>query len=144
MSLRPLRCLILILAAALSACATRSDLDEDNRVPTNYKAEITAYLRTYLNDPTDLRDAAVAQPLLVSFGPGQRYVVCLRFNAKNSDGKYAGVLDTAAVFNGGRLYRFLDLTPDETASDAALRAQVREGCKAATYQPFPELQHLTR
>jgi len=144
MALRSLRCSILILTLALTACATERDLTQDNRVPTNYKADILAFLRTYLNDPTNVRDASASQPTLQHVGAGDRYVVCVRFNARKSDGKYGGVLDTAAIFNGGKLYSFIDLTPDETASDAELRTQQRNLCKTATFQPFPELEHLTR
>ena len=106
MALRSLRCSILILTLALTACATERDLTQDNRVPTNYKADILAFLRTYLNDPTNVRDASASQPTLQHVGAGDRYVVCVRFNARKSDGKYGGVLDTAAIFNGGKLYSF--------------------------------------
>jgi hypothetical protein len=144
MPLRPLRCSVIVFAAALSACAGQREVVEDNRVPANYKGDIVAFLRTYLNDPTNVREAAVGQPSLQRVAGATRYTVCVRFNARGSDGKYAGPLDTAALFDAGRLYSFINLTPDETASDAAIRAQLRDVCKAAAYQPFPELEHMTR
>jgi len=138
------RCSVIVLVAVLSACAGERDLREDNRTPVNYKADILAFLRTYLNDPTNVREAAVSQPALQRVGGIERYTVCVRFNARKTDGKYAGLIDTAAIYNGGKLYSFVDLTPDETAPDAAVRAQLRDLCKTAAYQPFPELEHLTR
>jgi hypothetical protein len=138
-------CLPLVLAAGIAACAGQPDPFERVMAPANYKSEILAFLRTYLNDPTHVREAGVAQPSLQRVGRDERYVVCVRFNARRSDGKYAGLLETAALFNpSGKLDRFLDLTPDETAADAALRTQLGGPCKAAAYQPFPELERLTR
>ena len=91
-----------------------------------------AFMRTYLNDPTHVRGAAVSQPQLKPIGPGERYVACVRYNAR-LDGKYAGSKDGAATYVSGKLDRFLD-TPIE----------VREMCKDVTYGPFPELETLTR
>lgn len=138
----------LLACAALlgvSACASQGDLSERSQAPTSYRNDIVAFLRTYLNDPTNVREAAVAPPSLQRVGSENRYVACVRFNARRLNGRYGGLLNTAAVFNTtGRLDRFIDLTPDETAPDAAVRNQLREGCMAAAYQPFPELEGLTR
>jgi hypothetical protein len=145
MTLRTLRVATLLLAAGLTSCASdQKDLFSSNPNPTNYRADILSFLRSYLNDPTNVRDASVTQPILRRMNGFDRYVVCLRFNARKSDHSYAGIVDTAAVFGGGRLDRFIDLTPDETASDAALRKELGEVCKAAAFQPFPELERLTR
>ena len=147
MPLRLLRCTTLLLAAGLAACAGAGQPNpfERNVPPSDYKADILAFLRTYLNDPTNVRQASVAPPSLQRVGREERYVACVRFNARKSDGRYAGLIDTAAVFStSGRLDRFLDLTPDETAADAALRESLGATCKTAAYQPFPELERLTR
>jgi hypothetical protein len=136
-----------LLAAFLAACAGASQNNpfERNVAPTDYKGDILAFLRTYLNDPTHVRQASLTQPSLQRVGPEERYVACVRFNARKSDGRYAGLIDTAAVFNpSGRLDRFIDLTPDETAADAALRESLGATCKTAAHQPFPELERLTR
>lgn len=138
---------MVLLAATLTACASGGfnlTQSRDNIPPANYRADILAFLRTYLNDPTNIREAALSQPAILRVGSTPRYVACVRFNAKNSRGQYAGLIDTAAVFEAGKLSRFIDLTPDETAQDAAIRAQLREPCGQATYAPFPELQQLTR
>jgi hypothetical protein len=137
--------LILGLALLLGACAhghhtsdaAGGDDDEEiNAFPTNYKPEILAAMHVYLNDPTGIRDAGIAEPTLKSVGNAKRYVVCLRFNAKTRfDAKknstdYAGVKESAAIFVAGRFDRFA-----ETA---------REPCADATYAPFPELERLSR
>lgn len=100
-----------------------------NVAPANYRAEILAYQRSYLNDPTGIRNAAISQPALKSVGSAERYVVCVRFNAKNAAGAYGGVRDHLAIFLAGKLDQ-MGLT--------------REQCKDAAYEPFPELERLTR
>jgi hypothetical protein len=130
------------VAASLGGCATEtgpsaSELkarwDAENVYPQGYRQDLLAFLRTYLNDPSHVRSASVSQPQLKYIGPGDRYVSCVRFNARNSDGKYLGSKDGAAIYMSGKLDRFLD-----TAKD------VRELCKEVAYAPFPELEKLTR
>lgn len=111
----------------------RANWEAQNVVPAHYKQDLLAYLRTYLNDPTQIRGAAVSSPQRKVVGPGERYITCVRFNARKSDGKYAGSKDGVAVYMSGKLERFFD-TP----------RQVRELCKDAAYAPFPELEKLTR
>ena len=131
-----------VAAAALGGCATEvgpsaSELkarwDAENVYPARYQQDLIAFLRTYLNDPSRIRDAAVSQPQLKYIGPGDRYVACVRYNARNSDGKYMGSKDGAAVYVSGKLDRFLDTVQT-----------VRALCKDATFAPFPELERLTR
>jgi hypothetical protein len=123
--------LLLGAALGLGGCGHhhRSD-DEINVLPTNYKAEILAGMHAYFNDPTGIRDAGIAEPVLKPVGGPMRYVVCVRFNAKQSGTTYAGVRDFAAVFLDGRFDRFIE-TP-------------RQQCDGATYAPFPELERLSR
>ncbi|MGH9694357.1 MAG: hypothetical protein ACRD5Z_09465 [Bryobacteraceae bacterium] len=125
------------MALCAGGCADHShrqaDADSDdviNTVPKNYKADILAAMHAYFNDPTGIRDAAIAEPALKSVGGPTRYVVCVRFNAKLHGTTYAGVRDFAAVFVAGRFDRFVE-TP-------------REQCAAAAYAPFPELEKLSR
>ena len=100
-----------------------------NVFPENYRAEILAYQRSYLNDPTGIRSAAISQPALRKVGSVERYVVCVRFNAKAAGGTYASMRDHLAIFLAGKLDQM---------------AVTREECKEATYGPFPELERLTR
>jgi len=130
------------VAVALGGCATEtgpsaSELkarwDAQNVFPQGYRQDLLAFLRTYLNDPSHVRSASVSQPQLKYIGPGDRYVACVRYNARNSDGKYVGSKDGAAIYVAGKLDRFLDTPKD-----------VRELCKEVAFVPFPELERLTR
>jgi hypothetical protein len=106
-----------------------------NAYPANYKSDIEAAMRAYLNDPTGIRDAAISEPVLkpASSSMPERYVACLRFNAKKSATVYAGPKEVAAVFLAGRFDQFIDTPKDE-----------QELCAGATYAPFPELEKLPR
>jgi len=130
------------VAVALGGCATEtgpsaSELkarwDAENVYPQGYRQDLLAFLRTYLNDPSHVRSASVSQPQLKYIGPGDRYVACVRYNARNSDGKYVGSKDGAAIYVAGKLDRFIDTSKD-----------VRELCKEVAFVPFPELERLTR
>jgi hypothetical protein len=138
------RLLACLAAAVLAGCATdigptsaelKARWDAENIYPQNYRQDLLAFLRTYLNDPAHVRGAAVSQPQLKYIGPGDRYVSCVRFNARNTDGKYVGSKDGAATFVSGKLERFFD-TPRELRE--------LELCKDAAFAPFPELERLTR
>jgi hypothetical protein len=63
-------------------------------------------------------------------GPPERYTVCVRYNAKDFDGRYAGVKQGMAVYMHGRFDRFV--------------AQPHGPCDEADYKPFPELEALGR
>jgi hypothetical protein len=103
---------------------------EDQKYPANYRLELLAFLRTYLNDPRGVREAVIAEPAQKKVGGRLRYVVCLRFNARSSGGAYAGVKERAAMYIDGRFDRMIE--------DAG------ELCEGATYAPFPEMEKLTR
>jgi hypothetical protein len=131
-----------LATASLGGCATeigpssselKANWDAQNVFPERYRQDLLAFLHTYLNDPSHIRDAGVSQPQLKYIGPGDRYVACVRYNARNTDGKYQGSKDGAATYVSGKLDRFLD-TPKE----------VRELCKDVAFAPFPELEKLTR
>jgi hypothetical protein len=121
--------MLLVGACAHHRADDGSD-EEINAFPTNYKPDILGAMHVYLSDPTGIRDSAISQPMLKSVGNANRYVVCLRFNAKKSRKDYAGVKELAAVFLAGHFDHFV-----ETAS---------EQCAGASYAPFPELEKLSR
>jgi len=100
--------------------------------PDNYKSDILAAMHAYLNDPTGIRDAEIAAPVLKDVSGGTRYIVCLRFNGKQSNGAYAGDQQIAAVFLAGRFDDFLDA------------AAAKAPCAGSAYTPFPELGQLKR
>jgi hypothetical protein len=124
----------LLAVTPLAGCATtteRAELEARINVePTSYKADIIAFLRTYLNDPTQIREAGISEPMLKTVGTQNRYVVCLRYNAKTSLGRHAGARDRMAVFASGRFDRIVE--------------NAREQCKDVALAPFPELERLTR
>jgi hypothetical protein len=123
-----------MLASALVLVACSSDqaviVSDPNIMPQNYRSDILAFLRTYLNDPTRIRTASISDIALRDAGRGQRYAVCLRFNARKSNGEYDGLKERIVFFLSGRL---------DTMAEAR-----REQCANADYQPFPELEALTR
>ncbi len=146
-----MRWLILVVAVALGGCAgspwgesdsQRAAEEAKNIPPVNYKADLVAFMRTYLNDPTNVRGAMIAQPAMTTVGTINRFVACLRFNAKSSNGQYAGIKDTAAVFISGKLDRMIELS--SSGEEAERNKPLREFCSAAAYQPFPELERLAR
>ena len=134
-----MRWLVLAAAVVLGACAGighdefKERWEAQNIAPTDYKADLLAFLRSYLNDPTNIRSAAVAEPKRKVVGAGERYVVCVRYDARKSGGGYAGLKEGMAIFVAGKLDRFVD-NPLE----------MRDTCKDAVYAPFPELQRLSR
>ena len=101
--------------------------------PQNYRAEIVQLMRTYLNDPTGVRDAYVSEPTQRAIDGANRYSSCVRYNAKKVGGQYAGSRDSLVLFRSGRLDRIVD-------TDLLVRAQ----CKDAAYVPFPEMQNMSR
>jgi len=131
---------ILMLPIALAACAGSDDsrpisFTDDRGVsnqpfPNNYRAEILAFMRTYLNDPAGVHDAAMADPVQRTVGGRLRYVSCLRFTPRESDGSYGQLRERAILYVDGRLDRLV-----ENASDA---------CAGADYAPFPALQTMVR
>ena len=151
---------LLPMAVALAACTTelgptqaelRSNWDAQNVFPQNYKTDLLAFLRTYLNNPVGIRSASVSAPVLKKAGPGERYVVCITYNARDTFGKYTGPKEAVAVFVSGKLDRFAELGRErsqtgEAEGEASAERQraPREMCKDATFAPFPELEALRR
>ena len=134
------RAAILLLPIALAACASSDEsksitFTDDRGVanqpfPSNYRAEILAFMKTYLNNPVGVRDAAMADPVQRTIGGRLRYVSCLRFAARESDGSYREPRERAVLFVDSRLDRVI-----ENAS---------EPCAGLAYAPFPDLEKMTR
>jgi hypothetical protein len=129
---------ILLLSVALAGCAGSDEGREiafDNGTaiqpfPDNYRSELLAFMRTYLNNPVGVHDAAMAEPVQRTVGGRVRYVSCLRFTPRESDGSYGNPRERAVLYVNGRLDRLV-----ENASDI---------CSGAAYAPFPDLEKLTR
>jgi hypothetical protein len=125
----------LALLGLIAGCAdgpSASALRDARIFPANYRAELLAYLRNSLNDPTNVRSAYLSEPTLVRLQGEERYATCVRFDAKNSYGGYRGSRDHLVTYFGGKLEYFAELRPE--AGD--------ERCKTASYVPFPELEQL--
>jgi hypothetical protein len=133
------RAAILLLPILLAAC-----LGDDGRTsafidtggdgnqpfPDNYRAEIPAFMKTYLNNPVGVHDAVLAAPVQRTVGGHVRYVTCLRFTPRESDGSYGAARERAILYINGRLDRIV-----ENAADI---------CAGSVYASFPELEKLTR
>jgi hypothetical protein len=121
--------LVPALAMALGACSSSKTPEVDpNIVPTDYKQEILNTLTRSLDDPTNLRDAYISDPVLTSTGTNRRYTACVRFNARDVSHRYTGSTDRIAYFFGGHLNQLVEAT--------------KEQCGNAAYKPFPELEKL--
>lgn len=143
--MRPL-CALAALAALVAGCATDPgsvQVGNPNAPPVKYREEILAYLKAYINDPTGIRDAAITEPAIQSHHAGmggqgigsgpmkvERYTVCVRYNAKNSIGRYEGTRDRVVLFLAGKLDTMTLARGDQ--------------CKDAIWRPFPELEKLRR
>jgi hypothetical protein len=131
---------VVLLPIALTACAGGetsggTSFTSDRGVaeqpyPNNYRAEILAFMHTYLNNPVGVREAMMAEPVQRTVGGRIRYVSCLRYAAQDSDGSYHSAGERAVVYVDGRLDRIIE--------------KGAEVCSGVTYAPFPELQGMSR
>jgi hypothetical protein len=131
---------ILLLTMALAACAGSDEgrgisYTDDRGVanqpfPNNYKSEILSFMKTYLNNPVGVRDAAMAEPVQRVVGGRLRYISCLRFTARDAEGTYREPRERAILYVDGRLDRIVD--------------NASEPCAGAAYAPFPDLEKMTR
>jgi hypothetical protein len=135
------RVAILLLPIALVACAGADEegrdagltIDSGSAIqpfPPNYRTELLAFMKTYLNNPVGLHDAAMAEPVQRNVGGRSRYVSCVRFTPRESDGSYRERQERAILYVNGRLDRVID--------------KATEVCAGAVYAPFPDLEKLTR
>ena len=76
------------------------------------------------------RQAAIAEPVQRTVNGRVRYVSCLRFAERQSDGSYHEPRERAVLFVDGRLDRMI---PNGT-----------EECAGVAYAAFSELEKLTR
>lgn len=98
--------------------------------PTNYKQDLLSFFKTYLNNPVGVRDAMMAEPVQRTVGGRLRYISCVRYTAKDFDGKYTAPQEKAVAYVDARLDRVID--------------NAAELCAGASYVPFPEMQTMTR
>ena len=123
-------CLLSVLTLAVAGCSSSGKAPEEdpNVFPSSYKDEILLTMTTSLEDPTNVRDAYISDPVISTVGKDRRYTVCVRSNSRNANKEYSGSKDRIAFFYGGHLNQLVDAT--------------KEQCGNAAYKPFPELEKL--
>jgi hypothetical protein len=133
-------------AAEYEAEARRKVIEGQNVMPQNYKPDLLAFMRSYLNNPENVRSASLSQPQRLMVERTERYAACVRYDAKNSAGRYLGLRDHLAVFVSGKFDRMIELgrVAQEGTPESELYRPLREYCASAAYQPFPELEQLRR
>ncbi len=102
--------------------------------PSNPRAAALSYVRQTYFDPYSVRDASISQPFVLPYGlsgQSQAWVVCVRANAKNRLGGYAGLQETLIVFDG------------DTVNASRSMRDATSACRSAQYGPFPELEALS-
>lgn len=134
-----------MLPIALSACAglwpgssdearpmtyTADRAGANQPFPNNYRTELLAFMKTYLNNPVGVHEAMLAEPVQRSISGHNRYVACLRFSPRESDGSYREPRERAILFIDGRLDRMAE--------------KVGELCDGAVYVPFPAMEQMSR
>jgi len=136
------RAAILLLPLLLTGCLTGGGEERgsisftDDRgysnqpYPKNYKGEVLAFMKTYLNNPVGVHEALMAEPVQRTVGGRLRYVSCIRYAPREADGSYREAREQAVVYVDARLDRILE--------------NPGEACAGATYAAFPELEKLTR
>jgi len=122
--------LALAVAFVLAACSSDKKEPEENPnvFPADYKNEILTTMTTTLDDPTNVRNAYISDPMLRALVKDERYTVCVRSDSRNISRQYSGSKDRIAIFYAGHLNQLIDAT--------------KEQCGNAAYKPFPELEHL--
>lgn len=119
---------LIALGLALAACSgdSKNVAEDPNIFPKDYQKELFTTLTNQLDDPTNIREAGITEPALRQAGKEQRYVVCVRYNARNGARHYMGPKERVAYFYGGRLNQFVDADQGQ--------------CAGAAYKPWPELE----
>ncbi len=116
-----------------TAAELKARWEAENVYPENYRRDLLAFMRTYLNDPTRIRGAAVSRPERKSVGQGERFVACVRYTERRDNGTYGAPKDGAATFVSARLDRFFDT-----------EVEVKALCKDAVLASFPEMEKIAR
>lgn len=131
----------LLLAGVLGACSSGSDTQsfqfgkgpvtppvEPRKFPADYKPEVADFIRRNTVNPTKIRDAYIAKPVLKPIGKTEQYITCVRYNPRDSAGKYEGPQQRVAIFLSGGLNQFLDDDP--------------QLCAGLTYERYPEIENM--
>ena len=123
-------CVLSIFALVAAGCSSSSKAPDENPnvFPSDYKNEILNTMTSLLDDPTNVRDAYISDPVISTVGKEGRYTVCVRSDSRNANKQYTGSKDRIGFFYGGHLNQLVDAT--------------KEQCGNVPYKPFPELEKL--
>jgi len=120
---------VALLAITLCACSSFGEKKiEENVYPIDYKVRIREWVDLQVADPKSIRDAYIAEPALKARGAVTRYIVCLKYDAKDEQGQYQGNKEYAAFYFAGQITQIVEAS--------------REMCENALYRPYPELEKL--
>jgi hypothetical protein len=123
--------LLSVLAVGLIGCSgsgSKQPEENPNVFPADYKNEILLTMTNTLEDPTNIRDAFISEPVLRQAGKEERYVICVRSDSRNANKHYTGSKDRIGYFYAGHLTQLVEAS--------------KEQCGSAAYKPFPELEKL--
>ena len=123
--------LLSALAMGLIGCSSSNSKQPEenpNVFPADYKNEILLTMTNTLEDPTNIRDAFISEPVLRQAGKEERYVICVRSDSRNANKNYTGSKDRIGYFYAGHLTQLVEAS--------------KEQCGSAAYKPFPELEKL--
>jgi hypothetical protein len=123
-------CALLTGCEAMSSFGSKKEAAVDpNTYPTRYRQEVSQFMRTYLNNPRNVRDAFISEPALKPVAGPPRYVSCVRYNPRGTGDQYEGITERAAIFFSGDITQFIKSTPELCGGNVV-------------YQRFPELEKL--
>jgi hypothetical protein len=131
---------VLLVASWLGGCSGTNFSDfsfgkektappaDPTQFPAEYKQELAAFMRTYLTNPTQVRDAYIGTPVLKQVAGKPQYMTCLRYNPRDSANKYEGNTQHLVIFLSGKMNQFLPNDP--------------QLCTGLAYQRFPEIESM--
>lgn len=129
-----------VLAAVLGGCTASSlsnlsftkepDTPPINPTlfPARYRTEIADFMRTYLNNPTKVKDAYIGEPVIRPFAGSPKYISCVRYNPRDNKDRYEGSQSNLVVFLDGKVNQFLGADPNL--------------CAGLSYQRYPEIESM--
>jgi hypothetical protein len=101
---------------------------DPNLYPSHYREQVAEFMRTYLTNPTKVKDAQISEPVLRPVAGVPHYVSCVRYNPRDAANQYEGPQIRQATFLGGNLTQFL--------------APEGDACNGLAYQRFPALESM--
>lgn len=96
--------------------------------PSHYREQIAEFMRTYLPNPTKIRDASISEPVMRPVAGVPHYISCVRYNPRDADNRYEGLQTRQATFLTGNLIQFL--------------APEGDSCNGVAYQRYPAIESL--